>query len=499
MAHGSFYRRRGTAILVVAVLFVPLIAWGVYRAILSNSNDVRDWLPAEYAETQEYRWFTQQFGVQDFIVASWPGCTLTDERLDEFARVLAERTGEESSFRPFSQILTGRSLLDRLAAPPVELDRQVAVARLRGSIVGPDGQQTCAVMTLADAAAARLEPTLDLIREAAAAAGVPAGELRVGGIPVVNAALNQESTASLVRLAGLSGLLGVLIAWLCFRDWRLTSLVLASGIYSAAASLAVVPLFGVPLNAILITMVPLVYVTGISGAIHLSNYYLEAARHGSLPEAPGRAVAHAAVPLVLAAVTTALGLLSLCYSELNPIRLFGVFSAIGVVIGSLAQFTLMPAALAVWTPLPRQHRRQLSGAEAGGSSQLALFPQLGEWVSGHPTLIAVACLVLMLVTAAGLPQIRTSIKMMRLFSRRAPVIPMTSWLEEKLGATIPLEVLLRFSPESDDDRCPGGSAWWRPSTRSSAACRKPAAACPRPRSRPARLPVPVRYDQWNAR
>ncbi len=153
MAHESFYRRRGTAILVVAVLLVPLIAWGVHRAILSNSNDVRDWLPAEYAETQQYRWFTEQFGVQDFVVASWPGCTLTDERLDEFARVLAERTGEDSSFRPFSQILTGRSLLDRLAAPPVELDRQVAVARLRGSIIGPDGQQTCAVMTLADAAA----------------------------------------------------------------------------------------------------------------------------------------------------------------------------------------------------------------------------------------------------------------------------------------------------------------------------------------------------------
>ena len=70
---------------------MPLIAWGVHRAILSNSNDVRDWLPAEYAETQEYQRFTQHFGVQDFIVASWPGCTLTDQRLDEFARVLAER------------------------------------------------------------------------------------------------------------------------------------------------------------------------------------------------------------------------------------------------------------------------------------------------------------------------------------------------------------------------------------------------------------------------
>jgi len=444
----SFYRRGGAAILGVAVLLLPLIAWGVHRAIRSNSNDVRDWLPVEYVETQQYRWFTKHFGVQDFIVASWPDCTLDDPRLDAFAHALAELVRRDPAFQPFSGVLTGRSLLDRLAEPPVELDRELAAVRLRGSIVGPDGQQTCAVMTLGEGAADRLEPALDLIREAAAAAGVPAEELRVGGIPVVNAALNRESTESLVRLAGLSGLLGSLIAWLCFRDLRLTALVLALGVYSAAASLAVVPLFGVPLNAILITMVPLVYVTGISGAIHLSNYYLEALRHGNPAEAPGKAVAHAAVPLALAAITTAIGLLSLCYSELNPIRQFGLFSAIGVVIGSLSQFVLMPAVLAVWAPVPRRHRESPDRGSADGASQLALFPRLGEWVAAHPNRVAVCCLALMLVTAAGLPQIRTSIQMMRLFSPRTPVIPMTRWLEERLGATIPLEVLLRFGPES---------------------------------------------------
>ncbi len=448
MAHESFYRRRGAAILTVAVLFVPLIAWGVQRAIRSNSNDVRDWLPVEYVETQQYRWFTELFGVQDFIVASWPGCTLADSRLDAFARQLEELARRDPAFQPFSQILTGRSLVDRLGQPPLELDRDFAAARLRGSVVGPDGQQTCAVLTLSGAAANRLEPTLDLIRQAAAGAGVPEGELRVGGIPVINAALNRESTASLVRLAGLSALLGTFIAWLCFRDLRLTTLVLLLGVYSAAASLAVVPLCGVPLNAILITMVPLVYVTGISGAIHLSNYYLEALGHSSPAEAPGKAVAHAAVPLVLAAITTAFGLLSLCYSELNPIRQFGLFSAIGVIIGSLAQFALLPAALAVLTPLAPPRGASPQG-KVGEASRLALFPRWGEWVAGHPNYVALACLALMLITAAGLPQIRTSIQMMRLFSSRAPVIPMTRWLEEKLGATVPLEVLLRFGAHRD--------------------------------------------------
>jgi uncharacterized membrane protein YdfJ with MMPL/SSD domain len=79
MARQLIYGRPGAvAILVVAVALVPLIIWGGYRANLSNSNDVRDWLPAEYPETQQYRWFTEHFGTQDFVLASWPGCTLDD-------------------------------------------------------------------------------------------------------------------------------------------------------------------------------------------------------------------------------------------------------------------------------------------------------------------------------------------------------------------------------------------------------------------------------------
>ena len=54
----------------------------------------------------------------------------------------------------------------------------------------------------------------------------------------------------------------------------------------------------------------------------------------------------------------------------------------------------------------------------------------------------------MTVGAIGLPRMRTSIQLMRLFSPDTPVIPMTRWLEEKLGATVPLEVVIRFRPES---------------------------------------------------
>ncbi len=445
----SFFQRRGATILLVAAALLPVIGWGVLEAIRSNSNDVRDWLPADYPETEQFRSFTEHFGVQDFVVASWPGCTLDDGRLDEFARVLLELGERREGGSPFARVMTGRSLLEQLSGPPVELSRDVAISRLQGSIIGPDGRHTCALMTLHATAAGRLEVVMELAREAAERAGVPRGEVRLGGIPVINAALNEESSRSLVSLAGVSGLLGLVIAWLSFRDFRLTVLTLAVGVYSAAASLAVVPLVGLPLNAVLITMVPLVYVTAVSGAIHLSNYYLDALRHSDPHQAPGRALAHAAVPLFLAASTTVVGLLSLGYSDLNPIRMFGVFSAVGVVLGSAAQFLLLPAALAVWTARASCRQPDTEGGRDGDHSHLALLPKLGEWVTSHPGLMTVVFLAATCTGLAGLPQIRTSIQMMRLFSPGAAVIPMTEWLEERLGATIPLEVVIRFGQESE--------------------------------------------------
>ena len=59
MPSRPFYRRYGRAILLGAAALIPLIGWGVYEGVRSNSNDVRDWLPLKYAETQQYRWFQE--------------------------------------------------------------------------------------------------------------------------------------------------------------------------------------------------------------------------------------------------------------------------------------------------------------------------------------------------------------------------------------------------------------------------------------------------------
>ena len=119
-------------------------------------------------------------------------------------------------------------------------------------------------------------------------------------------------------------------------------MVFTVGILSAAASLAAVWFSGVNMNAILLTMPALVYVAAVSGAIHMSNYYRDTAREHGQAGAPQRAVLHAALPVCLATGTTAFGLATLCYSELVPIQLFGLYSAVGVAISAIVLFVFLP-------------------------------------------------------------------------------------------------------------------------------------------------------------
>ncbi len=444
--------RWALSVLLIAAFLLPMAGLGARQAIRSNANDVRDWVPSHYTETRDYRWFREHFGNEDFIVVSWPGCTLEDERLALLAERLREcnelhlRRGEPT---PFRRISTGSELVAQMTAEPVKLDRERVISRLKGTIVGPDGETTCAIITLNDLEHGQLKPALAEVLAAAESVGLAEDMVHLGGPPTVNAAIDRSSSQSLLRLAGLAAVIGLAIAWLCFRTMALTAAVFVIAAYSSLLSLAVVPLCGVPLNAILITMVPLVYVAAMSGAIHLTNYYLDCLRGGS--SSPVReAVKHAALPLGLATATTAVGLLSLWFSDLLPIRLFGLFSAVGVMLALALQLTLLPALLTMWPAGRPAAHPQADFDEAASSDLSPGWRRLIQFVVQRHAWCSGICLVALAVGTLGLLRVQTSIQVMRLFSPDTPIIASYGWLEDHLGALVPLEVIVRFDPSNRD-------------------------------------------------
>ncbi len=483
-----FYSRNGFKILVAIVFLMPVMFAGTRQALRSNKNDVKSWLPAEYEETTTFKWYRERFESDMFVLVSWEGCTLDDPRLPFLARKLVPPEEEttftsrpEPSFPPrfFKRAITGADLVNQLVETQ-GLTREEAIDRLKGFVVGRDGKQTCLVLTVDQDAEAiwdqemAKEPTLiaqwwarlsgsasaeqfarfknrkylhavvDKVYDVAQQdLELPRSKIRMGGPPVDNAAIDREGERTLLRLAGVSAAVGLFMAWWCLRSVALTAMVFTTGIFSAGLSLVIVYYSGTPMNAILLTMPSLVYVAAVSGAIHLANYYRDTVRQGGFVAAADKTVKAAWLPLALATGTTAIGLASMCITELVPIRLFGLFSAIGVVVSFGVLLTYMPSLLEMW-PLRRIAEPSARRFDPGLSPK---WRSVGEFIIRHNGVVAVACVLLMVVGAWGVTKVNTSVKLMRLFSPEADIIRDYAWLEEHLGPLVPMEVVVKIDKE----------------------------------------------------
>ena len=464
--HSNLYQRHSVAILAVLVFLLPLVLVGAIKAKGNNRNDVKGWLPLEYPETKTYRFFRQNFQGEEFILISWDGCTMADPRLNLLADKLLPPPEEAARIdRPiyFKTAQTGPRAVALMTAEPLNLDSEEAVRRLTGALVGPppagvepgsagddlDARQTCLVLTLADTARANLHGAIDEIKQVATTeCGIPESDLHMGGPPVDNVSIDKAGQTSVTILFALSLVVGFFVSWWSLKSKALVGLVLASGVYSMFASLAIVWYSGYPVDAILLTMPSLVYVATTSGAIHLANYYRDQLAETGVQEgAAGRAVHHALLPLSLATGTTAVGLATLAVSELVPIRMFGIFSAAGVVVSFVILITFMPAMLELFPP-----KLKLGAAAEGDSNWRPIehspWWKVGEWITHHHALATTACLLMMAGAAYGMTRVESSVQLMRLFSSKARIRTDYQWLEQHLGPLVPMEILVRINSET---------------------------------------------------
>lgn len=521
----TFYQRWSVAVIGATLCLSPLVFYWAALAVQSNVNRVEDWLPKTFEETKHLAWFREHFPSDQFVIVSWRGCRLDvgqagngetnrvspgdDPRLVRLARLLVpeknlgeredsldqvnlqdpssstdDASPEDAALcsKYFNSVLTGRDLLNQLTAPPLSLSVEAAVERLQGTMIGPDGAQTCLIVTLRTAALSELKQVLGtgqnrilrsdvpagILRRMIEKAGVAAEDVHLGGPPVDNNAINEEGERTLVRLAGLSGLLGLGLAWWSLRSIPLTLIVFFCGVMSAASSLAIVGISGQNVDAILMSMPSLVYVLAISGAVHLVNYYREAVESGGLYAAVERAVKHAWKPAMLCSVTTAVGLVSLSASELVPIRKFGIFSAAGVMSLVGIVYFFLPAALQVsgigkrWlvpkpeTPINvsrkkngKLHKRQAAVGPAetalqANSNYRNHWERVASGIVIHYRGVGLVCALVTVVVGYGLKYSSSSIDLLKLFDHRARILQDYRWLEANLGKLVPLEIVVRF-------------------------------------------------------
>ena len=473
---------------MLVAFLLALMPRGARRAIESNTNKAEDWLPPGYAESVDLRWFRDHFIGEQFALVSWDGCTLGDtEKLEKLARsliptrqALAKAKADSDLHQRaewYHEIITGPQVLSQLT-DSIGISYNEAVKRIDGALVGPlqrdaegkslgnDSRATCLTVYLTEAATGNnrtMRKAIEKISEIASTeCGVAPETIHMGGPPVDNITIDVEGERTLIRLAGLSGIVGLTLSYWCFRSIKLTGIVFTVGVLSAGMSLAIVFYFGIfevmftslttprlgTVDAILMSMPAVVYVLGLSGAIHIVNYYRDARRDSGVHGAAETAVRLGWGPCALAAFTTAVGLGSLYTSDILPIKKFGMFTAIGVMATVGLLFTILPVFLHRFPVSEDLIKRQSGGKGGRDESHLPAWAKrmFGFVIQRH----ALACavwFVVMGVFAIGFTKIETSVSLLKLLDEDTDLIHDYAWLEKYLGNLVPMEIVLTVPTE----------------------------------------------------
>lgn len=315
-------------------------------------------------------------------------------------------------------------------------------------------RQTCLVVTLNDPIITELDRAVGrpvpgkprrgrILELATNGCGISESNLHIGGPPADNVAIDEEGTSTLVKLIKYSALIGIVIAWICFRSIRVTSMIFFVGGVAAMASLAIVWMAGDSMDAILMSMPSLVYVLGLSGAVHLVNYYRDACHEHGPELAAETAVRHCIGPCSLAAFTTALGLYSLTQSTLSPIYKFGLYSAIATMATIILLFTYLPAALTLFKPGFEKLEPEDRVNDQSAMAKIGRFwDGVGDRVIRHWAPVMAGGLIVMCIGCYGITKVQTQVHLLKLFDPNAKILADYRWMEENLGELVPAEIVI---------------------------------------------------------
>jgi predicted RND superfamily exporter protein len=179
-----------------------------------------------------------------------------------------------------------------------------------------------------------------------------------------SASVRAETTRYLIRdlltLVPAAFLLMAAVAWVGLRSLRGVLLTVTTIGLGVVWTIGIAAVVDPALNLVTISVPSLILVVGFAYALHVVAAYqveLEAPQGAGDASPATRALASTTLPTILTAATTAAGFASLATNEIEALREFGLFSAVGALCAMLAALTWVPAVLEL-LPAPAARPRR---------------------------------------------------------------------------------------------------------------------------------------------
>jgi len=240
--------------------------------------------------------------------------------------------------------------------------------------------------------------------------------------------------------AGVAIFLVVMLS-VIFGEVRWVALPLASCVYAGTLMVGFLGLVGWNVTIISSNFISMMLIITMSMNIHLIVRYREFFR--DLPadtsqfELVRETTRHMVRPCLYTAMTTVIAFTSLVISGIKPVIDFGWMMTIGLAVVFVTSFTLFPALLLLLKkrPLRRPEGEHYVFTEA-----------LGKFTENHGTLVLSASILAAVLGVAGIQRLEVENSFINYFHEDTEIYQGLKQIDESLGGTTPLDIILKFSP-----------------------------------------------------
>ena len=275
------------------------------------------------------------------------------------------------------------------------------------------------------------------------------GKIHLGGIPMIADDM-MSFIKSDILVFGLGVFIFIIITlWFVFRKLIWIIVPISSCIFSVIIMMGVLGILGWKVTVISSNFIALMLILTMAMNIHLSTRFLQLRQNY-----PDKDISELIIlttskmfwPILYTVLTTIIAFLSLIFSEIKPIIDFGWMMTLGLITSFIITFTLLPTLINF---VPKDN---IFLNEYNESKIITFF---GKTSQNNKNLIFIITGIIIILSFVGISRLEVENSFINYFSKKTEIYKGMKLIDEKLGGTTPLEVILKFPEkkklENNDD------------------------------------------------
>ncbi len=264
------------------------------------------------------------------------------------------------------------------------------------------------------------------------------GKINLGGIPMIADDMMTFIKSDIV-VFGLGVLLFIIATlWFVFRKLIWIIVPISSCFFSVIIMMGLLGLLGWKVTVISSNFIALMLILTMAMNIHMCTRFLQIKEihpNKKVIELLTLTTNKMFWPILYTALTTIIAFLSLIFSEIKPIIDFGWMMTLGLITSFIITFTLLPSLINF---LPKD---KISLKKQEGSKITSFFAQIS--INNHNTIFTLTVVVTIL-SLIGISRLEVENSFINYFSKKTEIYKGMKLIDEKLGGTTPLEIILKF-------------------------------------------------------